>query len=125
MDVVLDFDFERGLFFILIQNLAPDPVFDVSFAFDPGFTGLGGSKKMHELHIFKSIPFLAPYKTIRFFMDASHAYFEREEPEKVNVRIQYENVKGKRTKYTITHDLGIYKDLVYLVGPYASGESRS
>ena len=117
MDVILDFLFEKGFFFISIKNVSAKPVFKLSIKFDKGFTGHGGATKIHALSIFKSIEFLAPHKEIRFYMDASHAYFGRQEPTKLTATISYATAQSSRNAYKISHNLGIYSDLVYLVSP--------
>ena len=117
MDVILDFLFEKGFFFISIKNVSAKPVFKLSIKFDKGFTGHGGATKIHALSIFKSIEFLAPGKEIRFYMDASHAYFARQQPTELTATINYATAESSRNTYKIKHNLGIYADLVYLVSP--------
>ena len=114
MEVLLDFEFEKGLFFISIKNYSDAPVFDVKVSFKPGFTGHGGSSKIHALSLFKGISFMPPGKEIRIFMDSSHAYFKRKDPDIIKSNIAFNNLGGEKRSYTLTHNLAIYKDLVYL-----------
>lgn len=121
MEVILDFEFEKGLFFISIKNYGDAPVFNVKITFKPGFTGHGGATKIHALSVFKGISFLPPGKEIRFFMDSSHDYFARGNPNQIDSKIQFNTLDGKGKSYTLTHNLAIYSDLVYLARPNLQG----
>ena len=58
-EVIVDFVFEDGLFFIAIINASTIPAFNVSVAFDKKFTGVEGTKAISALPLFRKIPFLA------------------------------------------------------------------
>jgi hypothetical protein len=59
-DVIVDFVFEDGLFFLAVTNIGPEPAERVHVAFDPPFKGLGGSIEIGDLALFLSIGFLPP-----------------------------------------------------------------
>ena len=119
-DVIVDFVFEAGVLYVTVANIGERPALRVSCRFEPGFHGLGGSVEISRLPLFRNIAFLAPRKEIRTLVDSSASYFARKEPTKLKVTVTYREVGGARRQATIAHDLGIYKDLAYVVA--GSGE---
>ncbi|MGH3130827.1 MAG: hypothetical protein ACRDNX_08425, partial [Gaiellaceae bacterium] len=76
-EVIVDFEFERGLLYVALRNLGDRPALKVSCAFDKQFRGLGGEREMNALRLFRNVEFLAPGKEIRTLVDTSAAYFAR------------------------------------------------
>ncbi len=113
-DVIVDFIFDDGLLFVAVQNIGDKPAYKVSVQFDRKFHGVGGAKDITEMPLFRNIEFLAPWKDIVTFVDASAAYFGRDEPTRILARISYQDAQGKRYRATITHDLEIYRDIGYV-----------
>lgn len=113
-EVIVDFVFEDGLFFISIRNISDKPTFNVSIKFDKKILGVEGSKEISELPLFKNIEFLPPKKEIVTFLDTSASYFKRGEPTKISTRISYQDFKGTKYTTTINHDLDIYKEIGYI-----------
>lgn len=113
-DVIVDFIFDDGLLYVAVQNIGDKPAYKVSVQFDRKFRGVGGTKDISEMPLFRNIEFLAPWKDIVTFVDASAAYFGRDEPTRISARISYEDARGKRHRATITHDLEIYRDIGYV-----------
>ena len=117
-DVIVDFVFEDGLLHAVVGNIGERPALKVSCRFEPSFRGLGGSVEIPRLPLFRNIEYLAPHKEIRTLVDSSAAYFARKEPTKLQVTVTYRDESGARHQATIAHDLGIYRDLAYVVtGP--------
>lgn len=114
-DVVVDFVFEDGLLYVSVANIGERPALKVSCRFEPGFHGLGGSVEISRLALFRNLEYLAPRKEIRALVDSSAAYFARKEPTKLTVTVAYRDETGARRQTTIRHDLGIYRDLAYVV----------
>lgn len=112
--VIVDFDFDRGLLFVVVRNLGDRPALDVKVEFDKRFKGLGGSREMNRLALFTRTRFLAPGKEIRAFLDSSAAYFARKEPTLLIANVTYRTSAGEGRKHAITHDLSIYRDLAYV-----------
>jgi hypothetical protein len=113
-DVIVDFLFEDGLLFIAVANIGSQPAQRVHVAFEPAFTGLGGSVSMPELPLFRNIEFLAPARTIRTLLDSSAAYFAREEPLRITAEISYSDRAGQQFSCTIVHDLSIYRGVAFV-----------
>lgn len=113
-DVALDVHFEDGLLFVSISNNGDEPALQLSCSFDRELRGLGGTKNLAELPLFRNIEFLAPGKEIRTLLDSSSAYFARGEPTKLAVTISYRDAAGRSHETTIHHDLAIYRELAYV-----------
>lgn len=114
-DVILDFIFRDGLFFISISNIGDKPAYKVSVKFDCKVYGLAGTKEISALPLFRNIEFLAPKKEIVTFLDSSSSYFGREGPTKIAARISYRDSQGAKRSVTINHDLEIYREIGYMM----------
>ena len=112
--VIVDFEFERGLLFVSVRNLGDRPALDVTTSFDKPFRGLGGRREMNGMRLFKRVRFLAPGREIRTLVDSTNAYFARKEPSVLTATVSYRAADGKRRTDAITHDLSIYRDLAYV-----------
>ena len=109
--VIVDFIFERGLFFIAVKNISEQPAYKVSVKFNQKLIGLGGAREVSALPLFRNIEFLAPHKEIATFLDGSDSYFARKQPTKVEAQISYRDAGGAKQSVTIAHDLEIYRNL--------------
>jgi len=114
-DVLVDFIFEQGNLFITIKNTGTRPALNVQTTFNQPIKGLNGTKIISDLYLFKNIEYLAPQKEIRTFVDSASAYFERKEPLRITLNLQYGDERGKRFRKMIKHDLEIYREIVYLL----------
>jgi hypothetical protein len=113
-DVIVDFVFEDGLFFLAVTNIGPEPAERVHVGFDPPFRGLGGSVAIADIPLFRNIEFLAPARSIRTLLDSAAAYFARQEPERITVNISFADRAGRNYKSSIRHDLSIYRDIAFV-----------
>jgi hypothetical protein len=123
-DVIVDFLFEQGLFHVMVANIGDVPACSVSVKFDKPFRGLGGATDVSALALFRQISFLAPHKRIETFLDTSSAYFQRREPTRITALISFRDTQRCSYERRITHDLGIYKDVTYLLKPGKLDSSR-
>lgn len=114
-DVIVDFVFAEGVLYVTVANIGERPALKVSCKFEPGFHGLGGSVEISRLPLFRNVEYLAPRKEIRTLVDSSAAYFARKEPTKLKATVTYRDEGGTRRQTVIAHDLGIYRDLAYIV----------
>ena len=116
-EVIVDFVFDRGLFHLVVENIGATPAYRVSVKFNREFRGMGGTQEMSGLRLFRCIEFLAPHKRIEMFLDTSSAYFQRREPTRLTASILFRDARRRSYERRIVHDLSIYRDLSYLVGP--------
>ena len=115
--VIVDFVFDRGLFFIAVRNISQQPAYKVSVKFNHKLYGLGGAREVSALPLFRNIEFLAPQKQIATFLDSSDSYFARKQPTKVKVQISYLDAEGDKHNISIAHDLDIYRTLAFTGRP--------
>jgi hypothetical protein len=113
-DVILDVVFDRGLLFLVVENTGDRPAHSVRIKFDKPFGGVGGTKKMQRLALFRRLEFLAPRKSISVFLDRSASYFARDEPTQLAAAISWRTSAGERRSTTINHDLEVYRDLGFI-----------
>jgi hypothetical protein len=113
-EVILDIVFDRGLLFLVVANTGDMPAHSVRIKFDKTFGGVGGTKQMQRLALFRRLEFLAPRKSISVFLDRSASYFARDEPTQLAATISWRSSSGKRRTSTIHHDLEIYRDLGFI-----------
>ena len=112
--VILDVVFDRGLLFLVLANAGDRPAHSVRVRLDGPLTGVGGSKRLDRLALFRKLEFLAPRKSIQVFLDRSDAFFARREPTRLTAAISWRTPEGERRTTTIVHDLEIYRDLGYI-----------
>ncbi len=113
-NVILDVVFERGLLFLSLANIGDRPAHRVRVRFEEPFTGLGGTRRIDRLALFRRLEFLAPRKGIRLLLDRSASYFARAEPSKLTADVSWRTADGARRSQVIHHDLDVYRDLAYL-----------
>jgi hypothetical protein len=76
--------------------------------------GLGGTKDISALALFRNIEFLGPQREIVTLLDSSSSYFKRKQPTKISALIAYQDLEKRRYEISIKHDLEIYRDLVFV-----------
>lgn len=113
-EVILDVVFDRGLLFLVVENTGDRPAHSVRIKFDRPFGGVGGTKTMQRLALFRRLEFLAPRKSISVFLDRSASYFARDEPTQLTAVVSWRTAAGERRASTIHHDLEIYRDLGFI-----------
>jgi hypothetical protein len=116
-DVILDVEFDDGLFFLVLANLGSEPAHAVRVSFAEPLRGLGGDRRIDRLRIFRRLELLAPGQRIRIFLDRSALFFARGEPTQLEARIAWRSDEGRRGSRTVRHDLDAYRDFPYLEVP--------
>ena len=116
-DVILDVEHERGLLFLVVQNLGDLPAHNVRVRFEGPLRGLGGERRLDRLQIFRRLEFLGPRRRIRIFLDRTALFFAREEPTELGVTVTWRTDRGERRRREIRHDLAAYRDFPYLEVP--------
>ena len=113
-EVIVEFLFDRGLLYISVNNIGNRPAISVSVKFDKKILGLGGTREISALAVFKNIEFLGPQREIVSLLDSSSSYFKRKQPTKISALITYQDLEKRRYEISIKHDLEIYRDLVFV-----------
>ena len=113
-EVIVDLDFDRGLLFLVVRNIGDRPALDVRTTFNRKLVGLGDSKDVSALPLFRNIPFLAPGKEIRTILDSAGSWFARRRATKITARVGYRDADGTEYRDTMNHDLETYRELAYV-----------
>jgi hypothetical protein len=113
-DVIIEFLFDHGLFFISLRNIGDQPAVGVSVKFDKKIVGPDRQKDISSLSLFRNLEFLGPGREIVTFLDSSSSYFQRKQPTKIAARITYSDSEKRKYEVTINHDLEVYRELPYL-----------
>ena len=113
-EVLVEFLFDRGLLFIAINNIGERAALNVSVNFDQKFTGLGGSREISKLALFRSLQFLGPQREVVTFLDSSASYFRRKQPVDISALISYQDADSRQYEEIIRHNLEVFRELVYL-----------
>jgi hypothetical protein len=112
--VVVDVVLEDGVFFLELANLADRPALNVACSFDPPLIDVQG-RDVSELGLFRHMAFLGPRRRVRTLLDSLSGYFGRERAMRVLVTVEYERPGEPRRATEVTHDLEIYRELVYRI----------
>lgn len=113
-EVIVDFEFRYGLLFVSIRNAGTKPAINVQVDFAPSFTGCAGEKAVSELPLFKDLTYLAPDRYIETFVDTSASYFQRKQPTRIKVSVDYRDPRGRRFADRFEHNLEIYREIGYI-----------
>ena len=113
-EVIVEFLFDRGMLSLSVRNIGTRAAKKVAVAFDRTFTGLGGSKEISSLPLFRNIEFLGPAREIATLLDTSTSYFTRKQPTKIAARVTYLDADNRQYDTTIEHDLEIFRELSWV-----------
>jgi hypothetical protein len=113
-EVILEFLFDRGVLSVSVRNIGTRAAMKVAVSFDRSFTGLGGSREISSLALFKNVEFLGPAREIVTLLDTSASYFTRKQPTKIAAQVSYLDADDRKYEATINHDLEIYRELTWV-----------
>ena len=116
-EVIVDFQADQALLFVVLKNIGTRSAYRVITNFDQPFRGLGGKKCISTLQLFRYLLFIPPGKEFVQLVDPLGAYFTRREPSRLTATIAYEDREGQKFKDVISHDLRIYRDLGFTSKP--------
>lgn len=109
-DVIVDFEYDGGLIFIVIENAGGDSAYDTSVRFNKKILGMQKTKDISSLRIFQSLRFLPPGKKIRILVDLFQFYVAYRQPMQISTTVSFYNKQKQTFQNTIWHDLSIYSD---------------
>jgi hypothetical protein len=110
-DVIVDFEYDDGLLFIVIENIGNDSAYDTAIRFNKKILGMQKTKNISSLKIFQSLKFLPPGKKIKILVDLFQFYWRGKQPIQIRTGIFFRNKLRKTFQNSIKHDLSIYKDI--------------
>jgi hypothetical protein len=115
-DVIVDFTFDQGLLFVSLRNIGGRPALRVSVRFSEPIHGLGGTKEISALPLFRNVEFLAPGKEIVTLLDTAASYFAGNQPTRIEAEVTWFDRDQDREPHraSIRHDLEIYRDIAFV-----------
>jgi hypothetical protein len=111
--VVVDVVFEDGVLYLELANLSDRPASNVISRFDPPVTDVQG-RDVTKLALFRGLQFLGPRRQIRTLLDSTAGYFARDGASRFTVVTEYERPGEKRASTTVSHDLSVFRELLYI-----------
>jgi hypothetical protein len=99
-----------------VRNIGERPALDVTTTFNRKLVGLGGTKDVAALPLFRKLPFLAPGREIRTLLDSAASWFAGRRGTKITARVTYRDAEGEQYRGTMAHDLEIYREIAYVRG---------
>lgn len=119
--LVVDFIPENGLLFVIIANYEAFPLRDCKISFSRTLPTVQ-NKKLNHLNIFKHLSYLSPGRKIRILAgETSTVLTGLGDSKIVTVSIKYRLPDGKKTAYSIKHNLSIYEDLPQIINEQNHG----
>ena len=114
-NLILDFEIKNESVFIRFYNASEYEAYDVTVKFSDPIPGLGATKNIPELRIFKELAYFAPHKEFMIYVDELDSFFSHLKKEEILIQITYLDADKKKFEKKITHHLGIYRDLPMLI----------
>lgn len=114
--VLLDLDYTDGAFEIVLVNIGTDAVFDVGVSFSRELVGIGGSKVISNLPLWKHLHVLRPAREIRVFFDSGPNVFRSGPHEPFSATVAWHIFTGERRSATYKHHFETYRDLPEITG---------
>lgn len=108
--VVLDVDFERSAFEIVLLNCGDRPAHDICVDFEPEIVGLVGRLDVGSLPIFAGLGVLRPGREIRIFLDSAASVWSHDSY-RFRATVSFADSAGKRQTQEYSHDLHVYRNL--------------
>lgn len=119
--LAVDFIPEKGLMFVIIANYEAFPLRDIKISFSETLPTIEG-KKLNHLNIFKNLAYLSPGRKIRIPAGGIRSILSSlRENKSVTISINYRLPDGKKTAYSIKHNLSIYEDLPQIINEQHHG----
>lgn len=113
-ELVLDFQCEKGVLFIVLENIGLASAYAISVKFDKKISGNKG-RNIGAMNIFNCLEFMPAGKRFQIFIDSFHSYITNKQPLVVEATIVYSNKRGRQCKEIIKHNLSIFKDIQEVV----------
>lgn len=108
--VVLDVDYERGAFELVIANVGTTVAHDIKVTFTRSLVGAGGNV-VTKLPVFGHLRTLRPGKEVRIFLDSAASVFHRRKTNTFGCAVTWRNSAGKDHKANYQHDLDAYREM--------------
>ncbi len=108
--VVLDVDYTRGVFELVLVNVGDHVAHDVSVVFSRPLMG-AHRRRVSELPIFRRLGVLRPGREIRIFLDSATDLLRRRKTNTFIVTVTWRDGRGRVQEARYRHDLDAYRGL--------------
>lgn len=114
--VLLDLEYRDGAFELILVNIGADAVFDIGVSFSRELIGIGGSKAISNLPLWKHLHVLRPGREIRVFFDSGPNVFRSGPQEPFSATVAWHTFRGERHTATYKHHFETYRDMPEITG---------
>src|SRR5215470_2104771 len=84
-EIIVDFQCESGMLFVLLKNIGARSAYGVRTTFDKPLVGLSGGKRISELQLFRCVEFVPPGKEFSQFIDPVTTWFGQSRSNKYTI----------------------------------------
>lgn len=110
-EIIVDFECEQDLLFMVIANVGFSSAHRISIECDREIRDFRG-RQITEIPLLRRLEFMPPGKKIRVFVDRFSSYMRAKQPMQLEFSITYFDRLRKRQTDVIRHNLAIYKGIV-------------
>lgn len=114
--VLLDLDYIYGAFELVLVNIGTDAVSDVGVSFSRDLIGIGGTKVISNLPLWKHVHLLRPGREIRVFFDSAANVLRAGPQEPFSATVAWHTFDGERHTATYKHHFETYRDMPEITG---------
>ncbi|MEO0468129.1 MAG: hypothetical protein AAF206_00810 [Bacteroidota bacterium] len=109
--IITDFSLVDGGLYLDIINASDEVALAVRHSFSTALPAQGGSRNLADLPLMDEVPFMAPRKHIRIFMDPLEVFLHFWQEASLRIDIRYTNQNGKIFRSGSVHNLRILDQL--------------
>lgn len=108
--VVLDVDYNRGSFELVIANIGTDVAHEVRVEFSRTLVGARDTE-VSALPVFRRLRTIRPGKEVRIFLDGALDLFRRRKTNTFTAIVRWQDTAGREAKAAFRHDLDAYRGM--------------
>ena len=102
--IITDFCLVDGGLYLDIINVSDIPAHNVCHECSHPIPSVGGSRNLAELPVMRNVPFMAPRKHIRLFVDPIETFLHFWQEEQLRIRTIYKSPQGASCRMDSVHD---------------------
>lgn len=110
-EVIVDFECEGDLLFIVIANVGFSSARRISIRCDKEIRDFRG-EQITAMEIFRRLEFMPPGKRIRIFVNSFAAYLKARQPLRPKFTVTYFDRRQRKQIDVITHNLAVFRGIV-------------
>lgn len=106
---MLDTALEKGLVWLIVENVGDASAHRISVRFSRRLMGLGGQVEVSALPLFKDLGFLAAGKSHRIVLDRADLVLSGRRSYVFTAIVDFQDDRGRKHTSKARHNLGIYQ----------------